>query len=90
MFVTSYFHSTASSAVSAGGELSHNEYVGVAADVVTEQLDDDKNTSPQDRLLQAAGTACKGMAKTDLVANNEAAKGMCVCSIYCVLFVRFL
>ena len=59
----------------AGGKLSHDQYVGVAADVVKEQLDADKDATPQERAAKLVGTASKGLAKTDLVADNEAAKG---------------
>ena len=47
-----------------------------------EQVEADKDTTIEERMMKATGTACKGLAGTDLVKNDEAAKGVFVnCSL---------
>ena len=74
-FVSSGFLFAAGSAVGVAGKLTHNEYVGVAADVAKEQLEEDKDASAGERLGKLVGTAAKGIGDTDLVGDNEAVKG---------------
>lgn len=59
----------------AGSKLTDNEYVAAAADVTTEQLEEDKDASVEQRLMKGFGTAAKDLSKTGIVGDNEVAKG---------------